>query len=243
MIGDATDFKARLRATLPGRWFPDVAPVLDGLLGGLASAWASIYGLLSYMRQMARISTSTGTWLDFIAVDFFGMSLVRRVGEADSFFVARIKSELLKPRGTRAAVIAAVTSLTGTAPTVFEPARPADTGAYNNAQTLAYNAVGAYGSLSLPAQFFLRVQHGKINGPPLVGGYYLGSGWAGGGYGVGALQYWAGASPGTVNDSDILASIAAVLPVGVIAWTNFSDGPQTGVAPLGSFVLGNNILA
>jgi hypothetical protein len=242
MIGDAIDFKARLRATLPVRWFPDTAPVLDALLGGLASAWASVYALLQYMRLMARISTAAGTTLDFIAGDYFGMTLVRRIGEADFFFSARIKAELLKPRATRAAVIAAVTRLTGVAPLVFEPSRPADTGAYNSAVSLGYGVAGGYGSYARQAQFYIVVTHGVLNGPPLVGGYYKGSGWAGGGYGIGALEYWSGASPGGVTDPDIFAAIAAVLPVGVTAWVAFSDGTQTGATGLGAFVLGINLL-
>jgi hypothetical protein len=209
MIGDAIDFKARLRAMLPVRWFPDTAPVLDALLGGLASAWASVYALLQYMRLMARISTAAGTTLDFIAGDYFGMTLVRRSGEADFFFAARIKAELLKPRATRAAVIAAVTRLTGIAPLVFEPSRPADTGAYNSAVSLGYGVAGGYGSYARQAQFYIIVTHGVLNGPPLVGGYYKGAGWAGGGYGS-TLPY------PILRANDVFYSVPGAITPGVI---------------------------
>jgi hypothetical protein len=209
MIGDAIDFKARLRATLPVRWFPDTAPVLDALLGGLASAWASVYALLQYMRLMARISTAAGTTLDFIAGDYFGRALVRRIGEADFFFAARIKAELLKPRATRAAVITAVTRLTGVAPLVFEPSRPADTGAYNSAVSLGYGVAGGYGSYARQSQFYIVVTHGVLNGPPLVGGYYKGSGWAGGGYGS-TLPY------PILRANDVRYSVPGTIATGVI---------------------------
>ena len=81
MTGDQQDMLARLRAVLPTRWFPDSAPVLDGLLSGLASGWSWAYQQLQYVKAQTRIATATDVWLDIIAHDFFGNRLVRRTGQ------------------------------------------------------------------------------------------------------------------------------------------------------------------
>ena len=78
MTGDQQDILARLRTVLPARWFPDDAPVLDGLLNGLASGWSFAYQQLQYVKAQTRIATATDVWLDIIALDFFGGRLVRR---------------------------------------------------------------------------------------------------------------------------------------------------------------------
>ena len=80
MTGDQQDMLARLRAVLPTRWFPDSAPVLDGLLSGLASGWSWVYQQLQYVKAQTRIATATDIWLDIIADDYFGSSLARRTG-------------------------------------------------------------------------------------------------------------------------------------------------------------------
>ena len=130
MTGDQQDMMARLRAVLPTRWFPDSAPVLDGLLSGLASGWSWAYQQLQYVKAQTRIATATDVWLDIIANDFFGGRLARRVGQSDGAFRDRIQRELFRERGTRGAIIAVLHDLTGRAPLVFEPARTTDTGGY-----------------------------------------------------------------------------------------------------------------
>ena len=121
---------ARLRTVLPTRWFPDSAPVLDGLLSGLASGWSWAYQLLRYVKAQTRIATATDVWLDIIANDYFGDRLARRAGQSDGAFRNRIQRELFRERGTRGAIIAVLHDLTGRAPLVFEPARTTDTGGY-----------------------------------------------------------------------------------------------------------------
>lgn len=244
MIGDATDFRQRLRAALPRGWFPDTAPILDALLSGLASAWESVYGLLQFVRAQARIRTASGIWLDFIAADFFGLAMRRGTAETDAQFRAHILLELLRERATRAALISALTDLTGNAPAVFEPTRATDTGGYGftgmtTGTGLAYNTAGGYGSLLLPFQCFVKASRPSGGGVADVQGYYLGSGWAGGGYGVGAIEYASlDMVRAQVTDADIYATVARTMPAATIAWVNIV--PQgTG---LGSFVLDSGTL-
>jgi hypothetical protein len=220
MIGDRQDMLSRLRAVLPARWFPDQAPVLDGVLSGLASTWSWAFHLLLYVRAQTRIATATDIWLDIIALDFFGTRLVRRPGQSDELLRTRIKRELFRERGTREAVIAALRDLTGRAPIVFEPARSADTGGYSSAAHksggMGYGVAGGWGNLALPFQCFITAYR------PIGSGIATVSGWGNpvGGYGRGTLEY---ASlemvQGQVTDDDIRATIADVLPVAAVGWT------------------------
>src|SRR5579862_5296427 len=102
--GDVPDIVARLRSLLPP-WFPPqgAAPIVDGVLTGIATLLSGIYGLIQYARAQSRIATASGAWLDLIAWDFFGSRFLRRTQETDASFIPRIRSELRRPRLTRAA--------------------------------------------------------------------------------------------------------------------------------------------
>jgi hypothetical protein len=223
MLGDADDFAARLRAVLPKRWFSDNAPVLTTVLYCFATPWSSIYGLLQFVKSQSRIRTAAGTWLDLIARDFFGHALARKPSESDQAYGARIRANLLYPRATRDAVITGLWNLTGTECTVFEPARPTDTGAYNrfhagppsSALGLAYGIAGGWGSLSLPYQAFVTAKRLPTDVSALIGGYGTGAG----GYGVGALAYISLSTlSGRVTDADIQSAVVRLLPVNTTAW-------------------------
>lgn len=232
--GDQQDFVARLKAVLPAGWFPadsaitqGQAPVLDAVLAGPAYGLAWIYALTAYAKDQTRIATATDVWLDMAALDYFGVGgLPRRTNEADPAYSARIRASLLTPKNTRAAVIAAVEALTGIAPAVFEPANSGDTGGYSAGtawEGLAYNTAGGYGSLALPFQFFITASLPVEAGAPNVAGYYTGSGWSGGGYGVGAIEYVTiSGAAGQVTEAMIYATIAGTIPAGTIAWTAIS---------------------
>lgn len=213
MTGDAADMAARLRAALPARWFGDVAPVLDAVLAGIGAIWAALHGQIEAAIRQTRIATASGPFLDMIALDFFGRRLRRRTAEADAALRGRILREMARSHGTRGALVGALTDLTGRAPDVFEPARPADTGAYNIAA--AYNAAGRWGSLMLPRQCFLTAYR------PDGQGIALANGWnrPAGGYNT-AAQCWAdpAAIGGTVTDADIAATVAAGTPAAQITW-------------------------
>ena len=176
---------ARVRAVLPSRWFPvsrdggpSATPVLDGVLAGFGATWAAMYSLLSYTRLQTRIATATNVFLDLIAGDFFGTSLLRRSGETDAPFRSRIQQSLFAPRATRAALIKALTNLTGRAPAVFEPAYTYDTGGYGtplqSGGAFAYGMAGGYGSLLLPFQCFLIAYRPRTGGIANVAGYLPG---------------------------------------------------------------------
>ncbi len=209
MTGDQADVVGRLKAVLPAGWFGDTTPILDAALVGLSAAWSGLYGLVRIVQAQSRIRTASGGFLDLIAMDYFAASLVRSPSEADTPFQGRIQRAILRPRGTRQAVIAILEDLTGRAPLIFEPARSSDTGGYSTG-AMGYGVAGAYGSLSLPYQFFVTAYRPLGVGIPLVAGY--GS--------PGPLVYastdWIGTH---ITDANIFATVAEVLPVAMTAWT------------------------
>ncbi len=210
MTGDTTDIVARIKAVLPINWFPDETPVLDSILTGLASAWSGLYALLAAVRLQARIATASGQFLDGASADFFGTNLPRRSQEADSAFRARIQQEFVRERGTRAAIVSVLTDLTGRTPSLFEPARIADTGAYAT-PSFAYGTVGAWGSFGLPFQVFVIARRPQGAAIANIAGY-------------GTPGPLARASmsmiSGQITDADIYAAIASVAPTASTAWTS-----------------------
>jgi hypothetical protein len=223
MIGSAADMIARLLALLPLRWFGDTTPVLSALLAGLADGWAWLYTMLMYAQAQTRIATATDTFLDLISQDFFDTALPRRFGETDDAFRLRIQQNMLRPRATRAALAGELTNLTGRAPRVFEPARPADTGGWGVA--VGYDVAGGYGSLLLPFQVFVTAYRPLGTGVPLVGGWGHGhTAYGAGGWGMGAIEYVSLAMvQSQVRDADIDQAIASTVPVAVTAWTRISN--------------------
>ena len=220
MVGDEQEILGRIKALLPFRWFPDSTPVLDALLSGIAWALALVYSLIVYAKNQTRIATASDGFLDLISYDFFGGNLPRRQQEQDNPFRARILATLLREKVTRNGMIAALINLTGRAPFIFEPARPADTGAYS-VSTSGYGVAGGYGSLQLPAQVFMTAYRPAGSGIPFVAGY----GSPSSGYSTPSRGEWASLSQvqGFVTDSDIMATIAATLAEGVTAWVRLSN--------------------
>jgi hypothetical protein len=219
-VGDQQDFVARIKALLPNGWFGDETPILDAVLNGIASALASVYSLITYAALQTRIATATDGFLDLISYDFFGNTLPRKPQESDMAFLSRIRAELFLERGTRSGLIRALQLLTGRTPKVFEPARPADTGAYNT-NTMGYGVAGAYGSLQLNAQAFVVAYRSAGSGIPFIAGY----GNPEGAYSTPSQTKYATLSEivGAVTDSDIYAAIDSVKPAGVIVWTRLSN--------------------
>ena len=151
MIGDIDDIRRRIRLTLPTRWFGDVAPILDGVLSGLAAMWSTLYQLLLFVVQQSRMKTATGQFLEMAGRDYLSDDFWRRPNEADEDYRVRLLVALQRSRATRPAIIAAAASA-GYTLSVFEAAQPADTGAYNVPTRLAWNSVGAWGSLQMPLE-------------------------------------------------------------------------------------------
>lgn len=213
--GDKSDMQARLLGLLPP-WFGDSNPVLAGVLAGAAAALTWVYGLYAYAKAQTRISTATDGFLDLIAADFFGTTLQRNINEGDTAYRARIKANLFKPTATRAAISAAVQSVTGLAPKIIEPFSPADCGAYGMANS-GYGVAGAYGSNLAPAQAFVIAYRPATAGVAYVGGYRTGP-W---GYGAGKGCYTTQATGTT--DAAIHAAIAQTKAEGVTIWTTIQQ--------------------
>lgn len=149
------DLVTRLRLALPGRWFADDAPVLAGLLGGLASGWGALFDLLDAVRLLSRLRTVTGAYLDLAGRDYFGPRFLRRIGEADGAYRARVAAALRRSRATRAAVVDAAAAA-GAVVLVFEPAQPRDTGVYSG-PLLGWSVAGGWGSLEMPLECLVTI--------------------------------------------------------------------------------------
>ena len=220
--GDVTDMAARLWALVPP-WFGDRAnsPIVSGILAGFASGLSWGYGLLQFVKQQTRIATATAPFLDIIAYDFFGPRIVRAPNQSDTSFRARILAEIMRPRATRASMVQVLTTLTGRTPAIFEPIRPADTGAYGVAAVTGYGVAGGYGSLLLPARVFVTARRPVGAGIPMVAGYGVPTG----GYGMPTQAEYGSLAmiQAAVLDSDIYAAIDSVKPAGVTVWTRLSN--------------------
>lgn len=218
--GDQQDFFQRIK-TLAPRWFGDDSPTIDALVQGLAWACSFVYSLYVYAKLQTRILTATDGWLDMIAADFFGSSLLRAANQSDASFRARIIINMFRERGTRRSIVKVLQDLTGRTPLIFEPMRPADTGGYGQAQGLAYGLAGGYGSLLLPYQGFVTAFRPTGSGIPLVAGYGISTG----GYGQASRAEYGSMNmiQGAVTDADIYAAIDSVKPAGTTVWTAISS--------------------
>lgn len=219
--GDKSDIQARLQLALPKQWFLTDGPVIGAILGALATGWAWLYSLYAYIKAQSRVLTASDGWLDVIAADFFGTTLARKANQTDSSFRAAIIVNLFRERATRKAIIQVLTQLTGRAPVIIEPERPADTGAYG-APNSGYGSAGAYGSVLLPYQAFVQAFRPLTSGIPMIAGY----GNSPAAYGI-ASQGGEYASlsmiQGAVQDADIYAAVDTVKPVGSTIWTQISS--------------------
>lgn len=213
------DMVRRLKILLPRGWFGPTTPVLDALLSGFGALWSGLFEAIGFVRQQGRIATASGVFLDMAARDYLGPGFARRPGETDASFSARIRAEVVAPRATRAAVVAATIRASGRAGTVFEPFNPSDTGGYGD-PPLGYGVGGGYGSLAMPFQFFVTAYRPGTTMAGGTGGYGTGPG----GYNAAPLAYGAAAAgTGEVSDNEIYAEIAGVLPVNATAWTRLID--------------------
>jgi len=211
--GDSTDIFTRLKGYLPRGWFGDTSPIRDALLVGAAAIFAPIYALYIYAKAQTRIATASDGWLDLIAYDFYGTSLLRG-SQSDDTYRSAIQINLFRERGTRKAVNDILTQLTGQAPIIFEPGRPEDTGGYDEPEGLAYDVAGGYGEL-LTAQAFIIAYRPQGTGIASVSGYDQ----VAGGYDGGVIEYIDDTMyGGATADEQIYAAVNAVRPIGVTLW-------------------------
>jgi hypothetical protein len=170
-----------------------MVPIRDALLTGVANALAFIFLLFIYVKQQARIATSTDGFLDLTSFDFFGDKLPRSLNQSDASFLSNIQANLFPKQNTRDAIIGVLTMVTGRAPIMIEPGRAADVGAYD-VGNCAYDAMGPYGATDFPYQSFVTAFR-PLPGTPQFG----------------------------ITDSDIYAAIEGVRMGATICWTQILD--------------------
>lgn len=241
--GDSNDVFSRLKAALPSRWFgatSDSVPVVDSLLTGITTALSFVYTLYAYAKLQTRILTSTGGWLDLIAGDFFGTTIVRKANQSDASFKATIIANLFRERATRNAVTKVLTDLTGHAPKIIEPSRPQDCGAYSMPNS-GYGMTGAYGNAALTYQAFVIAYRPTGSSIPNIAGY----GNYPAGYSTPSQSEYTSAAMTTnaVTDADIYAAIESVRPAATIVWVQIQNFPQGSPGLLDStFILNTSVL-
>ena len=211
----------RIKSTLPLRaWFPDNTPILDAVIKGMTTALQYAYDVFQYARLQTRIKTATGGWLELIAADFLGTSLVRKTGQSDDSYRADILAAMFRKRVTRQALSSVLLSITGRAPIIFEPRRPLDTGAYSG-PFIGYGVAGGYGSMNCPAQVFITAYRGANEGQPAIAGY----GTPEGAYNYPSIAEYAPANAAVAllqNDA-IYKAIDQNKAAGIIVWTRVSS--------------------
>lgn len=207
------------------------------LQAGFGQTSSDLYAALAATQAQSRLATVSGSFLDLAARDFRGTTLIRRADESDTALRARLLP-IFRDAGTRPALIATLTRLTGQAPWIFEPGRPADTGGWD-VGGMAYDQVGGWGGTDTPFQVLVQAARPGGGGVPGVGGFD-----APGGFDVGGTM-WIDDTMVTphVTDHDIYDAIVACVPAGVIAWVQLTSGDAPGVAPLDLFALDLNQLA
>lgn len=221
-MADISDMLSRLRGVLPARWHAEANITLDAVLAGLAEGWAWVHDQVAAVRAQARIATASGRTLDMAAEDYFGPRVRRRAGQGDAAFRATILRELLRERATRPALAAVLADLTGRAPRIFEPRRPADTGGWGAGCAwggAGGGGAGGWGSLMLPHQVFVTAFRPRGEGIAGIAGWGAGGAWGGG------AACWAGLPmlQGQVTDADIREAVVAVLPAGARAWVRIES--------------------
>lgn len=230
--GDKTDFLSRIKALVPKKWFgAGSTPVLDAVLSAPAAIFAANYTLLTYVVQQTRIRTATGPFLDLISQDYFNGSLPRFANESDANFRARILANLFIGGPTRGDLTAVLTEITGRAPTIVEPQRIQDCGAWDYA--FGFDYAGGWGDM-LPYQAFVTAYRPLNSGIPYV------DGWGGsvGAWDTASQIEWTDASQvgDVVDDTVIYDAIAANKPAGTRLWSRILSNPITTPATANSDV-------
>jgi hypothetical protein len=216
MAYDFASLFARSYSKFPAGWFPvdpTQAPNVSAIVGGLATGLAQNFTTAQFVAAQAFIQTATGEFLDLCAVDYFGFGhLPRRKSELDASYRARILAELLRPRGTRAALISVLEEVTGKTPRVFEPIRD---GSKFNVSSFGGARLGSYAT---PNQCWVDVWRPSGPGSSVKKGFNTGffnfkTPFAD------AADLWS-----NVEDQEIYRAISSTIPAGTICWTRLLNG-------------------
>lgn len=124
-------FARRMAALIPPNWASQAAKQ-DGLLYALLNMGGTDLSFevsgAAYALGSTRIQTAVAPELDLASQDFFGDYLPRNPSEGNVSYRKRILDQLPPTGATRAAIVAALTALTGVVPRVIEPWNANDTG-------------------------------------------------------------------------------------------------------------------
>jgi hypothetical protein len=206
--GSVIDITQRLLKFLPSGWFPPNDPTtrLYALEYGFATAFATNYTQIQYVKQQTRLNSSTGAFVDLSSNDFFGLTLPRRAGELDAAFITRIEQAIFQDRNTRSAIISAVYNLTGFTPTIIETWYPHDTGGWS-AGNLGFDVAGCWAAAKCDFNVYITMPAPQsVTNPTLAGwdGPASLAGWDSG------LICWTGPSLGVTTTPGILSICAAL---------------------------------
>lgn len=235
--GDNNDVFARLKSALPSRWFgstADSVSVVDSLLAGIATGLSFVYSLYAYAKLQTRLLTATDGWLDMIAGDFFGSALQRKANQSDASFRANIIANMFRERGTRAAVVKVLTDITGRAPVIFEPNRPADVAImgvpaaggqnYMGIQTSMYTGPARMASMAVPFTALIIAYRAQVSGGSDGGAFTRAPTQAALNTPLAKSYMNSLTFQNTVaTDADIYAAIDSVKPAGTIPWTAITN--------------------
>lgn len=214
---NAENMLARLKSLTPYRWFSETARVRDAVFGGVADSLAWCYAFLQYAAQQTRLATMSDQYLDLMAIDFFGLRIFRRAGQSDDSFRATILKEIFRPRGTKGALILALTDLTTHTPKIFEPTNPQDTGGWG--VMFAFNAAGRWGA-NMPRTVLIDAYEPPGSGIPNMAGLDTPqAGWGAGSFALADLKM----VTGPVTNQDIYDTIEATRAAGVTTWVSISS--------------------
>jgi hypothetical protein len=246
MIGDQADIQSRLQSVVPPSWFGDTPTNETATLTGFANIASGIYNLIAFAKLQMRRLTASGMFLDLYAADYLGLSILRRTGEVDDLWRARIGKEILRERVTRKGVVQAVADLTGKTPIAFEPWNTGDTGVLSSRVapapgngTMGFGSrvtgaagAGLLGSRKLKNVAFMTIQRPGIFAISNIGGMASRNSFGGvlsvalGGFSTrtttstattGSFAFITRAqAQGVISDQDIYNTVNVNKPTGVI---------------------------
>jgi hypothetical protein len=214
---------------LPAGWFGNDAnavPLVSSVVGGLADGLTQAYADLQFTANQNFIQTASGMFLDLCAVDYFGFNnLPRRASEEDDAYRARMLSEMLRPRATRAAMSNALIDLTGFTPIIFEPIRDA---AGLDSDTYCDAGPGFIGAYDTPFTCFIDVRRPSGPGIPFMSACDVSYCDAGNTNTAANSVGVAGdisALASNVEDSEVYKVVSLTKPAGISAYTRIWNGP------------------
>ena len=211
-----TDIFSKLKNALPLGWFSTDSTLIDAVCNAAAWAFALVYDNIIASIPLLRINTAFGGFLDLISCDFFGSRIPRYANETDPMFLSRIKLNMFRERGTRAAMRSILTDFTGIPPQIFEPRNSHDVCHLN----LFYLNIGQLGSTHYPYQAFVTAYRPYSSNVLSLPGLDT--------FGMTLNQdaYLAsGRNPNQIVDQTIFDAVELTKPYGTLIWVRIEDAP------------------